>query len=398
MNRSDNGIQSILRNGTQYYLDNGSRYNIDDGTRYSLDNGTRHSLGNGTQYSLDNGTHCNLYNGSQYNGTQYNIDYDTLEWLTKALYVYLVPVVCIFGIFGNILSFKVFVFTSFRKYSSSIYIAALSLSDTTFLCALLLSWLSNGRIGLFFGHFPVWCHLMIYVTYVCSFLSVWYVVLIMIDRYIVVCHPLYVSQWCSKRKARIARGIVTVCGILLYVYTFFAAEVTGLNCTIQAKSFVIRILSAFIYVDTAITFVIPVAVIFFLNIIVIISIRRFQFRHRMKERSSAVTQEMESNVLSKAQYRITRTFILVSVMLLLTNVPSHGIRFYILLKGLIREEDSLLIQAQLLCQILYYINFATNFLLYSVSSRMFRRYLSFKFMCCCRCERRHNRQREQLYE
>ena len=109
---------------------------------------------------------------------------NVFEAFTRSLYTYGVPVICIFGILGNTLSFKVFVCTSMRTQSSSTYIAALSVSDTGFLVSLLLSWLGGGRIGIRWGHSPVWCHVMIYVTYVCSFLSVWYVVLIMIDRYV----------------------------------------------------------------------------------------------------------------------------------------------------------------------------------------------------------------------
>ena len=107
---------------------------------------------------------------------------DTLEQFTKGLYTYGIPMICMFGILGNMLSFRVFAFTSFGKQNSSVYIQALSLSDTGFLASLLLSWLGGGRIGVVYGHSSIWCHVMIYVTYVCSFLSVWYVVLIMADR------------------------------------------------------------------------------------------------------------------------------------------------------------------------------------------------------------------------
>ena len=334
------------------------------------------------------------------NTTTINVETDSFEQFTKGLYVYGIPIICIFGIVGNILSFKVFVFTSFGKYSSSIYIAALSLSDTVFLWSLLLSWLGNGRIGVYYGHYPVWCHLMIYVTYVCSFLSVWYVVLIMVDRYIVVCHSLHVPNWCSKTRARVATGTVSMFGILLYAHTFFTADVMGKNCSIQPKPFMIQIVSIVIYVDTAITFVIPFAIIFILNIIVLYSIRTFRTEQsiKLKDRNSSKASKAPANVLSKAQYRITRTFILVALMLLVTNVPSHGIRFYIIIKSLIQEENSVLAQAQHICQIVYYTNFATNFLLYSVSSRLFRKYLSCTYLCCCLCRRRRGRDRNYLYQ
>jgi len=114
-----------------------------------------------------------------------NHEFETFENFTRILYTFGVPIICLFGIVGNILSFRVFVFRSFRNNSSSVYIAALSVSDTGFLLALFLSWLGNGRLPINFGHSPVWCHLMIFVTYACSFLSVWYVVLIMIDRCVI---------------------------------------------------------------------------------------------------------------------------------------------------------------------------------------------------------------------
>ena len=107
---------------------------------------------------------------------------DVFQKFTQGLYAYGIPIIFVIGTCGNMLSFKVFVFTSFGKQSSSIYIAVLSISDTLFLVSLLISWLGGGRIGVLYVHSPIWCQVMIYVTYVCSFLSVWYVVLIMIDR------------------------------------------------------------------------------------------------------------------------------------------------------------------------------------------------------------------------
>lgn len=327
---------------------------------------------------------------------------DTFEQITRGLYVYGIPVICFFGIFGNMLSFKVFVFTGFGKQSSSIYTAALSLSDTGFLLILFLSWLGGGRIGVNYGNSPVWCHLMIFITYVCACLSVWYVVLIMIDRYIVVCHSLHVSQWCSKTRSKIAAGIVTSFGVLVYAHTFFTTEVTDENCTVRIKSFMNRRLNIFIYADTAITFIIPFGIIFVMNIIVLISIKRFQTRHVAMQNGKPLTKPLtklqsNTNVLSKAQVRITQTFILVSIVLLLTNLPSHGIRFYILVKQVTQETNTVLAQAQQICQIMYYINFSINFLLYSVSCKMFRKYLAMKYFCYCYYKRRVSRGTQHLY-
>lgn len=109
-------------------------------------------------------------------------EFQALKSFTQYLYTYGVPVICVFGIVGNLFSFRVFVFKSFRNNSSSAYIAALSVSDSCFLLSLFFSWFGNGRFGFILGRSQIWCYAMIYITYVCSFLSVWYIVLIMIDR------------------------------------------------------------------------------------------------------------------------------------------------------------------------------------------------------------------------
>ena len=320
--------------------------------------------------------------------------YDTFEFLTKGLYVYGIPIICLFGICGNMLSFKVFVFSSFGNHSSSIYIAALSLSDTGFLLSLFLSWLGGGRIGVNYSDSPEWCHVMIFVSYVCAFLSVWYIVLIMIDRHIVVCQPFHAAQWCSRSRAKLATGIVSVLGTLIYVHTFFTTEIAGANCTVRFKSFMLRKLNIFIYTDTAITFIIPFAIIFIMNLSVLISIARFKARHLRKQ---ILRSHTKTNLLSKAQERITRIFILLSVMLLVTNLPSHGIRFYIIVRKLTSENSGLLPQVQQLCQIVYYTNFSINFLLYSSSSKLFRKYISWHYFCHRLRLRRRNRDRSNLY-
>lgn len=212
------------------------------------------------------------------------------------------------------------------------------------------------------------------------------------------CHSLHVPEWCTKKRARIATGMLTTFGLLLYSHLFFTAEM-GNNCTLQFKPFMLKMISIFIYVDTAVTFIIPFAFIFLLNIIVIISMKRFQLRHGyLKDRSHERKPEMTNiNVLSKAQFKITRTFILVSVVLLVTNVPSHGIRFYIIVNQLIQKGDLILYHAQHVFQIIYYFNFAVNFLLYSASSGKFRKYLTFRSLCHCCKSRESNRNHENLY-
>lgn len=212
-------------------------------------------------------------------------------------------------------------------------------------------------------------------------------------RYLVVCHSLRVPELCTKRRATMATLAVTTFSIIFNSHFFVTAEVHGDHCYVQKKSSMLHVLTIFIYIDTALTFIIPFALIFLLNTIVIFSIKRFRMRH-VQQRSTSL---IRNSTVSKAQMRITRTFTLVSIVLLITNVPSHGIRFYIMINNSYQDQDSLLVNAQQIFQIIYYTNFAVNFLLYSASNGKFRRYFSYQYVCHNLYRRRRQAENDHLY-
>jgi hypothetical protein len=212
-------------------------------------------------------------------------------------------------------------------------------------------------------------------------------------RYLVVCHSLRVPELCTKRRANMATLAVTTFSLLFNSHFFVTAEVHGDHCSVQEKSSMLHVLTIFIYIDTALTFIIPFAIIFLLNTVVIISIKRFHSRH-VQQRN---THLLRINTVSKAQMRITRTFTLVSIVLLITNVPSHGIRFYIMINNLHENQDIILVNAQQIFQVIYYTNFAVNFLLYSASNEKFRRYFSYKYICYNLYRRQNQSTNEHLY-
>lgn len=101
----------------------------------------------------------------------FSTDSGSFEHFMWQLNAYLTPVIIAVGLFGNLLSFFVFVCTHVKRLSSSVYLAALAVADTGFLVQLFVVWLGYVRVFLF--HQQVWCQAFVYLTYVCSFLSVW---------------------------------------------------------------------------------------------------------------------------------------------------------------------------------------------------------------------------------
>lgn len=308
-------------------------------------------------------------------------DNDSLVFynFVHGLYIYAIPLISVIGVIGNVWSFKVFMFTSFSKHPSSIYLAMLGISDTFFLVALIFGWL--GTIHNNAVNTGPLCLVSVYITYVTSFLSVWYVMLIMLDRLIVVCFPLRGYRLCSKRRSIIAGVVVTVFGVLFYSHSFFTTQVVptpgGFGC--QLNNDYRELVTVITYIDTGITFVFPFVAIFVLNIVVIVTIKKFSYKHVTARGTKYYSPPY--NVLSNAQMRLTVMLVVVSIVFLVLNLPSHGIRFYILVKDLAQTKDLVLFLSQQICQIMYYINFSINFTLYASSSKTFRRCLFEKARC-----------------
>ena len=232
---------------------------------------------------------CSPANGTQPEslGISYNLTFPTVSSLpgvpqgnislmdqTSALATvntflqrYLTPVIIVVGVLGNLASLAVFQTSRLRRQTSSLHLSALAISDTGFLLSLLISWLGWFRVPVV--HRQPWCVLVIYLTYVCGFLSVWIVVTFTVERFIVVCFPFQRKRMVRPRHAKGVLCFLTVFALAGYS---FATWMTGvMRIGDQDRSICIfypkyqRALSIIAHVDTAITFVIPMLTIITLN-------------------------------------------------------------------------------------------------------------------------------------
>jgi hypothetical protein len=174
------------------------------------------------------------------------------------------PVVITIGLIGNLLSIGVFLSTSLRRIPSSHYLTALAIADLGMLVVQLVTMLLPGSIGR-----PVWCPLVLYVNYVLSFVSVWYVVCFTIERYIAVCHPLKRLTWCTVRRARkiICAATVFPCAFNLHFMVLVQSTLTetgDYSCGYRAH--MLPIGNIFNCVDSFLTLIVPMTIIIAFNI------------------------------------------------------------------------------------------------------------------------------------
>ncbi|KAF4525509.1 hypothetical protein B566_EDAN014933 [Ephemera danica] len=128
--------------------------------------------------------------------------------------MYYTPILVLLGTTGNCLSVIVFATAKLRTLSSSYYLAGLAVSDTCYLISLFFVWLNLVDVPLFNQH--GFCQALMYCTYLCSFLSVWFVVAFTVERFVAVRYPLHRPSMCTVTRAKAVLLGLTMLGMVLY--------------------------------------------------------------------------------------------------------------------------------------------------------------------------------------
>ena len=315
------------------------------------------------------------------------------------LHLYLTPAIIAVGLAGNGLSFIVCVKTRLRHLSSSVYLAALCVSDSLFLIQLCAYWLIYVRVFIF--HMEGLCQTFVYISYVSSFLSVWFVVAFTLERYIVCIYPLRKQLVCRVSRARIIVICLTITALVMYNFGAWTSgtveQPSGhLMCIPLVKYR--SIISVLNNIDTFITLLVPSVLIIFMNLRIVFNLSQLgsvrvkllgpqtteQVNNKMLSRapsqlshnSIANSHLHQRSVIQKSQVKITKMLVSVSSIFIILNLPSHVIRVYITLVDLFSEgtydPPQNVVQWQQGFYFMYYTNFAVNFFLYSLCGQNFR--------------------------
>ena len=146
--------------------------------------------------NLTFGTNCSIDEGP-YSAAP------TLPFIVKfqmVLYTYVLPAIVFAGLLGNVMTiYLILMDKQMRKVSSSVYLSSLLVSDTGVLVNLFLVW--TEVLGFTPNHVPAICKISPYWAYVFGFLSIWYVVCIAVETFIIICHPTKIKLKCTLFRA-----------------------------------------------------------------------------------------------------------------------------------------------------------------------------------------------------
>ena len=182
-------------------------------------------------------------------------------YLVLLILVIVMCFICLLGIVGNVIAFVVL--WSYRiKTSMDTMLMYLAVVDICLLALTITSILVELRFQIIlvcFFHFQM--------------MSIYAVVYLSIDRYMAICHPFRAIEFCRRRQARRAMFPITLLPIVYYsqawIDMFFGS---------QLREYVgyAAVIWTFRVIDALLVFVIPLIVLFTLNILLFLEIRGIQ--------------------------------------------------------------------------------------------------------------------------
>lgn len=276
---------------------------------------------------------------------------DLIETIIFTVQFYYTPVLVLLGSFGNCLSVYIFFSTKMRRVSSSWYLSALAISDTFFLFSIFITWLNIIGVGIF--NLPGYCQFFVYLSTLCSFLSVWFVVTFTIERFVAVRYPLKRQSMCTVTRAKILLIILSLFGLVICCPVLWFSSPIKMDIKTNTTSCILvkeweKWANIFNVADTIITFVIPFSIIVILNGLIIKTIwklsnirktlvktkninihKTIQCNDQFKKFNHSNNIKKRKNKLYNygvSQKKVTKMLLIVSSVFLCFNLPAYVLR------------------------------------------------------------------------
>lgn len=335
----------------------------------------------------------------------------------------------ILGLIGNSIAFFVFTQTKLRRQEASYFLASISITDSGFLLTLFIVNLQNFNIDIFNSH-NLLCKLIVFFTYLFSFLSVWFVVMFTTQRFIIVYFPLKRKDYCTRKINLFVIVLLVFISIGIYSFSLVTAGIeqefylnnnTSSNLTVS-KCVTLNewFLKAqkFSLADMFLTIFVPICLIFSLNISIMLKLKRSfknlnsylpsaeqrshprdmsfftlaedeQSLRRLNQVSNADSSNSkirkQSILITQLSLRRTtcklnlsgtsKMLLIISNVFLLLNIPIASCKIWFYIKTPSNYNRDLTSNEEIIERItcyIYYLNFSLNFILYSCYGSKFR--------------------------
>ena len=306
----------------------------------------------------------------------------------KTLYLYVLPVICSFGIFGNILNLVIL-----SRKSLTVHMEKLERCGHSHLIALAVSDLMYCVTALPRTFKPLFAQAsyispwLLYDAYhgavINTFLlcSSWLTVAMAVSRYIAICYPMKARQHLGIRTTRMSIVCIFIISVIFNVPRYFQKAIHRIQCQEGGYSYYIyhgplhtnthgEHIYLWIYFVVGIMF--PLLAVAFCNIFFFRALRASMKLHRSSCHYSSSSSFSSSNTPNI----LTFTLSIIVVLYILLVTPAEIIQFF---KSYVMDQylgnEQVLVSfslASAICNNLQTLNFAVNFLLYCMINVHFR--------------------------
>ena len=278
---------------------------------------------------------------------------------------YAKPVLCVTGILGNFVSMLVFLSKTLRRKSSNIYLAALSVASVIFCTSTFVFWLDDVNVKV--ASKPVLCQTFVFLSYYSSFLTVWFVVCITFENFMITTHTHRAVKICTVAKAKWTVTVISLIAMALYSFALWTTESDGNSCMTGYKYR--GIVANLTYVDTTLTLIIPaLAMLFFIGSTLkkYLIHRRPSVRDRPR-RDRSRRRLFEGSLRRKSLLRVTRLLLAISLSHVLLAAPMYINQIRVIIGSTFDGELLPILQEiaiQQICFMTYYMTFTLNTMIY----------------------------------
>ena len=326
-----------------------------------------------------------------------NVTPDFKQQLSFTLNRVGLPIICIFGIFGNMLNLLVLTRKQLQssmdqlEKSAHMGLVALAVSDMLF-CVVALP---RGFIKSSFIHtedrsFVSFYYEAYYEPFLNIFIfsSTWLTVVMATGRYLAICHPLHARWFVDLKSTRIAILTVFFVSVAFNMPRFFSLKVLEGNCTAICKCYYTedsdlflnrKFIDIYMFMWAILGVFIPLALMACCNICLI---RALQKSNRMRRMYRANQPSVDSS------HRLTVTLIAIVVFFLILVTPSEIRKFMYFIYKTHSSHDQqsewvfhFIMTGATVTNFLQAVNFTVNFILYCVINVHFRKTIKQIFSC-----------------
>ncbi|KAI6216116.1 G-PROTEIN-RECEP-F1-2 domain-containing protein [Aphelenchoides besseyi] len=322
-------------------------------------------------------------------------------------YLVVLPILVIVGLVGNIVSLVTILNTRLRKATANQYLIVLTASDSVFLIGMILIVFKIDYRSYYS------CVVIEYILMCSSYVSSWSIVALTIERYIAIAHPLQHVKLSHIPRTKIMLYWVPVPLVLnLVQFVSLTPNIHDPNwpdtrrCAVQEGSLQMTVEM----LDVFLSYITPCVAVVLLNSIIASTVRRAGKGILVGTETSTIEPQDSRSTSNRRMARnsnlaTTRILLVVPVVYTLLNTPFYLMRILDTLALNLFNSKAFSIQELSdnpmaiffynAAHYLYYVNFASDFIVYAFSSANFRKSvcLAWSKLLCPSCQEQRRRLR-----